>query len=148
MGAAAGLKIGQSNKKKKQKRSPQRSQPPAHRAYSLRPGGRAPRKKINNLCVLSDLCGEILLGTASDLLQFHMSVPSGRKRPVKSNKKLKNVEHRTSNIQHRIMYSAYLKKTERSDSTLRHSIFDILRFCGSLLTVVSYKVSRLSTSVP
>jgi len=25
-----------------------------------------------------------------------------------------------------------LKKIERSDSILRHSIFDILRFCGSL----------------
>jgi len=24
----------------------------------------------------------------------------------------------------------FYKKTERSDSTLRHSIFDILRFCG------------------
>jgi hypothetical protein len=28
-----------------------------------------------------------------------------------------------------------LKKSERSDSTLRHSIFDILRFCGSLLNL-------------
>ena len=27
----------------------------------------------------------------------------------------------------------YKKKTERSETTLRHSIFDILRFCGSLL---------------
>jgi len=54
-----------------------------------------------------------------------------------------NVEHRTSNIEHRIMHSAsrelflpngLLKTTERSDSTLRHSIFNILRFCGSLLT--------------
>jgi len=32
------------------------------------------------------------------------------------------------------MYSIYfIKKTKRSDSTLRHSTFDILRFCGSLL---------------
>jgi len=28
-----------------------------------------------------------------------------------------------------------LKKSERSDSALRHSIFDILRFCGSLLNI-------------
>ena len=27
----------------------------------------------------------------------------------------------------------YIKKMERSESTLRHSLFDILRFCGSLL---------------
>jgi hypothetical protein len=49
---------------------------------------------------------------------------------------------RITNIE--VMYSVYLKETERarfaklatqakSDSTLRHSIFDILRFCGSLL---------------
>jgi hypothetical protein len=42
--------------------SPQSSQPPAHRAYGLRPGGRTLRKKIlNNLCALRVLCGEILL---------------------------------------------------------------------------------------
>jgi hypothetical protein len=28
----------------------------------------AKKKKINNLCVLSDLCGEILLGTTSDFM--------------------------------------------------------------------------------
>jgi hypothetical protein len=28
--------------------------------------------------------------------------------------------------------------TERSEPTLRHSIFDILRFCGSLLTWCSF----------
>jgi hypothetical protein len=28
-----------------------------------------------------------------------------------------------------------LKKSERSDSALRHSIFEILRFCGSLLNI-------------
>ena len=47
-----------------------------------------------------------------------------KKRPVKSNEKLMNVEHRTSNVELRIMYSAcrellcrtvYFKKTERSD---------------------------------
>jgi len=33
-----------------------------------------------------------------------------------------NIEHRTSNIERRIMYSIYfIKKTEQSDSTLRHS---------------------------
>ncbi|CAB1078911.1 hypothetical protein D1AOALGA4SA_6631 [Olavius algarvensis Delta 1 endosymbiont] len=43
--------------------------------------------------------------------------------------------------------------TERSESTLRHSIFDILRFCGSLLMkfpmnsfVVSYSSSCSSSS--
>ncbi|CAB1076103.1 hypothetical protein D1AOALGA4SA_3901 [Olavius algarvensis Delta 1 endosymbiont] len=34
-----------------------------------------------------------------------------------------NVEHRTSNIEHRIMYSIYFKKTERSESIIRHSSF-------------------------
>jgi hypothetical protein len=29
------------------------------------------------------------------------------------------------------------KRIERSDSTLRHSSFDILRFCGSLLAFVA-----------
>jgi hypothetical protein len=54
--------------------SPQSSQPPAspscrhslragsHRDYDLLPGGRTLRKKIKNyLCVLSGLCGEIIL---------------------------------------------------------------------------------------
>ena len=47
-----------------------------------------------------------------------------------------NIEHRTSNIERRIneFCPFFLKKkTERSETTLRHSIFDILRFCGSLL---------------
>ena len=54
--------------------SPQSSQPPASpscrlyalcRKQGLRPGGKTLRKKIlNNLCVLSGLCGEILLGMA------------------------------------------------------------------------------------
>jgi hypothetical protein len=51
-----------------------------------------------------------------------MSVASGRERIVKSNEKLMNVEHRTSNIEHRIMYSAYFKKTERSE--IHHSSID------------------------
>ena len=58
-------------------------------------------------------------------LNFHTSVAAGRERPVKSNKKLMNVEHRTSNIEYRIMYSVYFKKTERSGSTIRQSTFDI-----------------------
>jgi len=53
--------------------------------------------------------------------QFHISVAAGRERPVKSNEKLMNVEHRTYNVEHRIMYSVYFKKTERSDSTIRQS---------------------------
>ncbi|CAB1081482.1 hypothetical protein D1AOALGA4SA_9134 [Olavius algarvensis Delta 1 endosymbiont] len=32
---------------------------------------------------------------------------------------------RTSNIEHRIMYSIYFKTTERSDSIIRHSSFAI-----------------------
>jgi hypothetical protein len=55
-----------------------------------------------------------------------------------------NIEHRTLNVQHRIMYSVYIiKKTERSDSTLRHSTFDILRFCGSLFSGSAVFRSRL-----
>jgi hypothetical protein len=36
------------------------------------------------------------------------------------------------------MYTIYFikKMTERSDSILRHSTFDILRFCGSLFKFV------------
>jgi hypothetical protein len=34
------------------------------------------------------------------------SAASGRERPVKSNEKLMNAEHRTSNIERRIMYAA------------------------------------------
>ncbi|CAB1083151.1 hypothetical protein D1AOALGA4SA_10732, partial [Olavius algarvensis Delta 1 endosymbiont] len=33
-------------------------------------------------------------------------------------KKLMNVEHRTSNIERRIMYSIYFKSTERSESII------------------------------
>jgi hypothetical protein len=47
---------------------------------------------------------------ASNFMKFHISVASGRGRPVKSNEKLMNVEHRTSNIEHRIMHSVYLNK--------------------------------------
>ncbi|CAB1084978.1 hypothetical protein D1AOALGA4SA_12475 [Olavius algarvensis Delta 1 endosymbiont] len=36
-----------------------------------------------------------------------------------------NVENRTPNIEHRIMYSVYLKLIERSESIIRHSTFDI-----------------------
>jgi hypothetical protein len=38
------------------------------------------------------------------------SAASGRERPVKSKKKLMNIEHRTSNIECRIMYSVYFIK--------------------------------------
>ena len=49
-----------------------------------------------------------------------------------------NVEHRISNIEHRIMYSIYFyKKMERSDSTLRHSIF-----------VIRYSAVRCSARLP
>jgi len=74
------------------------------------------------------------------------SPAAGRERPVKSNKKLMNIEHRTPNVQRRIMYSIYLKKIKWSDSALRHLSaaggFDIqysavLRFAFN----VSYEVS-------
>ncbi|CAB1079796.1 hypothetical protein D1AOALGA4SA_7499 [Olavius algarvensis Delta 1 endosymbiont] len=40
-------------------------------------------------------------------------------------KKLMNVEHRTSYIEHRIMHSIYFKSTERSDSIIIHySLFN------------------------
>ena len=50
--AVAGLKSGQSNQKRNIR---------VHR-------GDRKEKKINNLCVFSDLCGEILLGTTSDFM--------------------------------------------------------------------------------
>jgi len=52
---AAGLKSGQSNQK---------------RNIRVHLGDRGERreKNLNNLCVLSDLCGEILLGTVSDFM--------------------------------------------------------------------------------
>ncbi|CAB1083320.1 hypothetical protein D1AOALGA4SA_10894 [Olavius algarvensis Delta 1 endosymbiont] len=34
----------------------------------------------------------------------------------------------------RNVFCLFYKKTERSDSTLRHSIFNILRFCGLQVT--------------
>jgi hypothetical protein len=39
-----------------------------------------------------------------------VSPAAGRERPVKSKKKLMNIEHRTSNIERRIMYSVYFIK--------------------------------------
>ena len=41
------------------------------------------------------------VGTEADptlVMKLHMSATAGRERPVKSNEKLMNVEHRTSNI--------------------------------------------------
>ncbi|CAB1077293.1 hypothetical protein D1AOALGA4SA_5084 [Olavius algarvensis Delta 1 endosymbiont] len=59
-------------------------------------------------------------------LKFHKS---GSRWPRASSlikdKKLMNVEHRTSNIERRIMYSIYFKSTERSDSIIIHySLFN------------------------
>ena len=59
-----GLKSGQSNQKRNIR---------VHR----RDRKERREKKINNLCVLSDLCGEILLGTASDFMWFHTSFTAG-----------------------------------------------------------------------
>jgi hypothetical protein len=66
-----------------------------------------------------------------------MSVAAGRKRPVKSNEKLMNVEHRTSNIEHRIMYSVYFIKNDRAKRFHHSSIFNF----HSSFPVVSYEVS-------
>jgi len=41
-------------------------------------------------------------------------------------------------------YHFIFKKVERSDSTLRHSIFDILRFCGSLFIKTFEHISPIS----
>ncbi|CAB1064939.1 hypothetical protein D1BOALGB6SA_9736 [Olavius sp. associated proteobacterium Delta 1] len=50
-----------------------------------------------------------------------------------------NIENRIMNVEfRRNVFGLFHKKmTERSDSILRHSLFDILRICGSLLNVVS-----------
>ena len=69
------------------------------------------------------------------------SVQSNRKR----NFEKANIEYRTRNVECRsnVFCLFYKKLTERSDSTLRYSIFDIRYsiFCGSLFNshVVSYK---------
>ena len=65
-----------------------------------------------------------------------MSAAAGRERPVKSNKKLMNIEHRTSNIEHRIMYSVYFKKWPSAAIPyfiIRNFLFDILRFAVKIL---------------
>jgi hypothetical protein len=49
--------------------------------------GERREKEINNLCVLSDPCGEILLGTASDFMQFHTSGAAGKKKTASLIKK-------------------------------------------------------------
>jgi hypothetical protein len=67
-----------------------------------------------------------------------MCVAAGCERPVKSNEKLMNVEHRTFNIEHRIMYSVYFKKTERSD--IHHSSIDPPEADHSSFPEVSHKV--------
>ena len=55
-------------------------------------------------------------------MKFHTSANSGRERPVRSRKKLMNVEHRTLNVQHRIMYSIYQSGSEQNASSLQNSI--------------------------
>jgi hypothetical protein len=37
----------------------------------------AEKKNLDNLCALSDLCGEILFGTVSDFMMFHTSPAAG-----------------------------------------------------------------------
>ena len=44
-----------------------------------------------------------------------------------------------SNVEcRRNVFYLFYKKTERSDSILRHSLFDILRFCGSFSNLVKF----------
>jgi len=64
----AGLKSCQSNQKRNIRvhRGDRGLRPIGHGAYA--PAGERREKKLNNLCVLSDLCGEILLGTTSDFM--------------------------------------------------------------------------------
>jgi len=83
------------------------------------------------------------------------ALPPAKKMPVKSKKNFEkaNIEYRIMNVECRMSKECILpvvsflsnglfyKKTERSDSTLRHSIFDILRFCGSLLMKSTKKKS-------
>jgi hypothetical protein len=52
---------------------------------------------------------------------------------IKSECRIMNFECRRN-----VFYLFYKKMTERSDSILRHSIFDILRFCGSLFNFVKF----------
>ena len=62
------------------------------------------------------------------LMKFHTSVAWPEQRPGKSKKKLMNVEHRTSNVEHRIMNSVYLKRLNNTNPSfeIRHgSISDV-----------------------
>jgi hypothetical protein len=84
--------------------------------------------------------------------KFHTSTALyGRGRPVKSNEKLMNVEHRTSNIEHRIMFSVYFKKRasdlsgrSRRRSLKRHPAFVIRQ---SIFVIPCSFIRGLSTSV-
>ena len=58
--AAAGLKSGQSNQKRNTR---------VHRGVRRE---RREKKNLDNLCVLSDLCGKIFFGTVSNFMMFHM----------------------------------------------------------------------------
>ena len=57
-----------------------------------------------------------------------------KKRISNNEYRMSNVECRMSNVE--VMYSVYFKRTERSDSTLRHSAVRYSIFCGSLLNFV------------
>jgi hypothetical protein len=61
-----------------------------------------------------------------------------------------NIEYRIMNVecQSNVFCLFYKKMTERSESTLRHSLFDILRFCGSLLTKFHTRGSEVKGSAP
>ncbi|CAB1080354.1 hypothetical protein D1AOALGA4SA_8037 [Olavius algarvensis Delta 1 endosymbiont] len=42
------------------------------------------------------------------------------------------------------MYSVYFKKTERSDSTLRHSAVRYSTFCGSIFDILRFAFNVVS----
>ncbi|CAB1077961.1 hypothetical protein D1AOALGA4SA_5733 [Olavius algarvensis Delta 1 endosymbiont] len=59
---------------------------------------------------------------------FHTSAASGQETAsLIKEKKLMNVEHRTSNIEHRVMYSTCLKRLSEANPSfvIRHSTFVI-----------------------
>ena len=58
-----------------------------------------------------------------------------------------NIEHRTLNVQHRIMNSVNLEKTEQSESTLRNSTVQYSAVFRSLLQRDSLVLKSIKRSV-
>jgi hypothetical protein len=80
-------------------------------------------------------------------IRFQCSAqPLVAERPVKSKKKLMNIEHRTSNIEHRIMYFVYfIERLSEAKPPFDIRYSAVLRFA---FIVVSYKVSGISHKLP